>query len=149
MDKPSLTIIRGVSGSGKTRVAKNATNGVICSADDYFMVDGEYRFDPTKLGEAHGACFRKAIDLLQKGVDVVIDNTNTSVAETAPYVAMGQAYAGRVRIIRIECDPEVAHARNRHGVPLGAVRAMAKRLAEEPLPPFFPKEEVRQAWMPE
>ena len=27
--------------------------GAILSTDDLFMVDGEYQFDPTKLGEYH------------------------------------------------------------------------------------------------
>jgi len=148
--KPNLTILRAISGAGKSRLAQAVTPlAVVCSADDHFMVDGEYRFDPSQLSEAHGACFRKAVEALQAGVDVVIDNTNTSTAEVAPYVVMGQAYADRVRIIRIDCDPEVAHARNGHGVPLWVVLAMADRLKSEPLPPFFPAEEVVKAWMPE
>ena len=51
MANKTLYILRGIPGSGKTTHAKRlaGTNGVIISADDYFMRDGEYCFDASKF----------------------------------------------------------------------------------------------------
>ena len=93
-----IIVLQGVSGSGKSTAAKAAAQGfrvagrsvAIVSADDYFMrvhVDGStsYEFDPSKLGEAHASCFRRYLDALQTGVDVIfVDNTSTTTMEVAP-----------------------------------------------------------------
>lgn len=68
---------------------------VVCSADDYHVCpDGTYAFNPKNAGAAHGLCLRKFISALLSGndVDVVVDNTNTSTYELAPYMAMAAAY---------------------------------------------------------
>lgn len=52
-----IYFLRGVSGSGKSTEAMRLANNnkdVICSADDYFMKDGEYIFNPSLLAAAHG-----------------------------------------------------------------------------------------------
>lgn len=136
-----VTILRGISGSGKSTYAKeNYPEDSIVSADDFFMVDGEYRFDPEDLSLAHASCFSDAITRLETCRDVVIDNTNTSVWEISPYVLLAQAYEAQIEIIRVDCDPAVAAARNTHGVPLSTVFAMAARM--ETLLPFWPAEKV-------
>ena len=136
-----MIILRGISGSGKSTYAReNYPEEVICSADDFFTVDGEYCFNPSMLSEAHTQCFRTAIFGLQSRLDIVVDNTNTSIWEIAPYVLLAQAFGAEIEIIRVDCDPAVAAARNTHGVPSGAVFAMAARM--EPLLPFWPAETV-------
>jgi len=51
----SLVIIRGCSGSGKSTLAKLlGSNFKHFEADMYFMKNGVYQFDGTKLGAAHG-----------------------------------------------------------------------------------------------
>lgn len=141
---------------------------VVVSADDFFMVDGEYKFDPSKLPEAHSKCLRGFVSFLQdngvgkvrkvtilRGIpgsgkstfvnqhlsmmgDLVVDNTNTSVAEIAPYAALALAYGADLEIITLDVDPSVAQ--NVHGVPLEGVQRMAARMAEETprLPPWWP-----------
>jgi predicted kinase len=137
-----MTILVGVSGSGKTTYAARELPGAVkCSADDWFVRDGEYLFDPAELGLAHGACFRRAIEALQRGDDVVIDNTNTSIAELAPYVAVGQAYGATVTV-RVMCvDLDDCARRNIHGVPRGAIEGQSKRIRETlaSWPPFWPE----------
>ena len=136
-----LTILRGISGSGKSTYAEeNYPNAAICSADDYFIMDGNYNFDPSKLSEAHGSCFRWANNYLSEGCDVVIDNTNTQVWEMAPYILLAQSMHAKIEIIRIECNPSVAAKRNVHGVPEHIITRMCDRM-EAPLP-FWPREKT-------
>lgn len=54
-------IIRGPSGSGKSTIASllvKEFNFRAVEADDYFVVDGAYRYDPAKLTEAHALCLQ-------------------------------------------------------------------------------------------
>ena len=53
---------------------------------------------------------------------------------------LAQKHRADVVIIRVECDPEVAAARNTHGVPEAAVHGMHERM--EDLLPFWPEEDV-------
>lgn len=129
-----VKIMQGVSGSGKSTYAKAivdkySSNGLICSADDFF--GPEYKFDPRKLPEAHGYCMRTFVDNVQKKKDgvIVVDNTNTTVAEVAPYYAVAEAYGWSVEIVYIHCNNlEVAITRNIHKVPANVIIAMADRL---------------------
>ena len=140
---PTMTIMVGCQGSGKSTWAKvNRQSCAIapvtyCSADEYFMVGSSYKFDVTKLGKAHGACFKKAVEAVMRGENVVIDNTNGSVAEIAPYYALAQAYGMDVEVVRMVCDPETAAARNVHGVPEAGVKATARKIQNLCLPPFW------------
>ena len=119
MNKKQIVILRGLPGCGKsTYIGQNFPAAVVASADHYFMVDGEYRFNPALLGEAHGACVRRVIESAQSGAPlIVVDNTSLSVAEIAPYVAIAQAYGYDAEIITLRCDPVTAANRNIHGVP--------------------------------
>ncbi len=150
-------IMRGVSGSGKSTIAAAiAANlgAALCrtvSADRYFHLpytngvdrdfglppEGEYDFRPNELGFAHAACMRNFMNCLSAGADVVVDNTNTTWGEIAPYVLVAAAYRAEVIIVQVHCDEVTAHGRNVHNVPLEVVRAMTARM-REPLPPFAP-----------
>jgi hypothetical protein len=139
-------IYSGVPGSGKsTLVREHHAGAIVCSADHHFTDDdGVYRFDPTQLPEAHGACLRKFAGYAAIGgpgdPDLVVDNTNTTVAEIAPYAALALAYGHELLVVTVECDPAVAAARNTHGVPEAAVKRMAASLAARQLPPWWKHE---------
>lgn len=141
--------MQGVSGSGKSTKAEEIMNdynhAVLVSADLYFMQEGGYKFDPSKLGEAHQSCLRNFLDLItgagldhsESGPDlVIVDNTNTQLWEMAPYIQTAAAYGHEIEVIRCVCPVEKAAGRNLHGVPEEAVQGMASRL-EKPLP-FWP-----------
>jgi len=143
-----ISILRGISGSGKSTLSAplQAAGAVVVSSDHYFEEKGDYLevFNPAELGAAHGQCFRRAIEACQAGKDLVVDNTNCSVVEVAPYVLLGQSFGAEIEIHRIDCDVEVAKARNTHGVPDHAIEGMAKALSEPP-PPWYPEEIVHKA----
>lgn len=145
-----MIITIGCSGSGKTTLSRRLMSvlnldHVRCSADKFFETpNGGYDFDPSKLSEAHGACFREAVEALQRGQNVLVDNTNTTAAEVAPYIAMGQAYNADVRIVMADCQVDVCIARNTHNVPSNVISRQAKQCAEllANWPLFWPNVEL-------
>ena len=48
-----LILLRGLPGSGKSTFAE-VIGGFRCEADMYFMEDGEYKFDITRIEKAQG-----------------------------------------------------------------------------------------------
>lgn len=143
--------MQGIPGAGKThhaariaasRAGERGSRVVFASADAY---PGLYEHDEhgvrvrfDLLGLAHGKCFRDAVEAVQRGDDVIVDNTNTTTEEVAPYVLLGQAYGVKVRIVRVDCHPDVAYHRQTHEVPRRAHSAMAMRLEEFSAPKHWP-----------
>lgn len=130
-----LIILRGLPGSGKTHALGDTDQSVVCSADHYFEKNGEYEFDPTKLGEAHMECQLKALNLMAEGQPlVVIDNTNTRHWEYKLYERMGGlfGYSVEVREVggRSYDDVRFYAKRNKHGVPALKILEMAYRWEE-------------------
>jgi predicted kinase len=142
-----VIILSGISGSGKSTYARrNYPGAVVCSADKFpgLYVDGELQF--AKLSDAHNACLREfTVALLEGAPVIVVDNTNTTATEIAPYAAMALAFGAKLQILTIECDVEIAHGRNLHNVPRGGVEAQAARLESRDLPPWWPVRSVAAA----
>lgn len=150
-----VVIMSGIPGSGKdTYIAKmfpapvkgNHSSTVIVSADDYFVnANGVYEFVPSKLSQAHGKCLRDFIQAVgnpnalsdEKPDNVIVNNTNTNELEMAPYVAIAGAYGATIELVTLIVSPEIAAARNVHGIPLSACQAMASRIQKRVLPPFW------------
>jgi predicted kinase len=101
-------IIRGTSGSGKTTLAQyiqslNFNADIrVCTADDFFVRNGQYEFDASKLGQAHGACQAKFRQALEDGVDVVVANTSTARKDRDFYADLAKAAGYRVFSIVVE-----------------------------------------------
>lgn len=66
-----------------------------------------------------------------------LSRPSTSDLEIAPYYAAAAAYGVPVEMITLVVDPEVAAARNVHGVPIQGIKAMAERIKNRRLPPFW------------
>lgn len=151
----NIVIMQGVSGSGKsTYIMRNFPSAIVVSADYYFVnvVTGNYEFNSELLGEAHANCLRSYIDTVvvwnnnvEDGV-LVVDNTNCTVAEIAPYAAIATAYGHKLKIICLDIDPKVAAARNLHGVDELNVMMMAERIknSSKDLPPYWQREVICQ-----
>lgn len=106
-----LYLIRGIPGSGKSTLAKSL-GGVHIEADQYFMEKGEYKFDISKIKNAHNYCQSQTqawmgSDGQQVNVDrIVVSNTFTQEWEMQPYFEMAKKYGYRVYSLIVE---------NRHG----------------------------------
>lgn len=156
-DGRKVIVLRGISGAGKSTLAKKLASQasskgptLIVSADQYFTyLDGSYQFDAKELPEAHGACLRRYCEALVLGrVDgrqdidnalVIVDNTSTTVAEAAPYMALAAAYGWEALLVTFDVAPLIAAPRNIHGVEFAGVEAQYLRLTAETkrLPPFW------------
>jgi predicted kinase len=120
-----LILIRGIPGSGKSTLAKSMLSqeyGKHMEADMYFDREGEYKFDATKLGAAHGWCQAETAYYLDKGINVVVSNTFTTIKELKPYFEMA-----KLRSI----TPEVILCQNQfgniHNVPAESLKRMQDR----------------------
>ena len=89
-----MIIARGPSGSGKTHMVQElaeSTGAEVFSTDDFFTQNGQYHFDPQKLGEAHEWNRQRVEDAVFKNVPVIIvDNTNSRFFEMRPYVELAK-----------------------------------------------------------
>ena len=59
--EPALILIQGLPGSGKSTFGKRLAKEIgayMFEADDYFMKNGKYVFDQSKLHEAHKKCLQ-------------------------------------------------------------------------------------------
>jgi predicted kinase len=158
MNTNPVIVLRAISGAGKSTLAHELARTlvvptdhgeepmryVIVSTDDAFTDDetGDYAFDASKIGFAHGQCFRRAIEAIQRGHALIVDNTNCSVAEIAPYMLLAQAYSRPARIITLRCDVETAIERATHGATREAIETMHAELEAAVLLPWW-EHEVR------
>ena len=143
-----VIILRGPSGAGKSTYAKKFKGALVVSADDYFMMNGEYVFNPAGLPHAHARCLREFTHAVtspdSKDDVIIVDNTNTSATEVAPYAELAQAYGHEMKIVTFVGDAVKAARRNIHRVPATGVVAMAMRIEENNkfFPRWWPQETV-------
>jgi len=123
MDK-ILYIVRGLPGSGKSTFAKSIAL-VNFEADMFFMNDGEYKFDFSKIKEAHQWCQESTLDAMISGSPkVAVSNTFTQEWEMKPYYEMAEKYGYVVFSVVVE---NRHGGKNVHGVPEATLDNMRKR----------------------
>lgn len=131
--KPTLFIVRGLPGNGKSTFAKHIwIDQMICEADKYFIDEsGEYKFDRNKLREAHNWCRKEVEDRMianQKNpnhyIEIVVSNTFTTEKEIQPYTELAEKYGYQV----VSLIVENRHGnKSIHGVPESTMDKMRKR----------------------
>ena len=147
--KGTLVLVRGLPGSGKSHLAEalrsltDAEMGV-CSADDYFMENGVYNFDPAKLPEAHLKCQSNAFARYSIDDIAFVANTFTQRWEMQQYLLFVETFGLNLLVLNLfdaGLSNEELAARNTHGVPAEAIARMRERFEHDwqsgdPRPPW-------------
>jgi predicted kinase len=130
----NLYIVRGLPGSGKSTFALNLVGAdfLVCEADKYFMIDGEYKFDATKLKQAHEFCRNTVETYMRDNVEandqfyrqIAVSNTFTQEWEMQPYIDLAKKYGYTVFTIVVENRHGGV---NQHGVPDEVLTKMRDR----------------------
>jgi tRNA uridine 5-carbamoylmethylation protein Kti12 len=119
-------ILRGVPGSGKTTLARQLANGIgaIHSTDDFFVLNGEYRFDGRKLQEYHDLNYEAFCRSLAKDIPIVIcDNTNVKRSHMKRYLDAAKKAGYFTAIFSLpHPSAEVAANRTTHKVPAATIQ---------------------------
>lgn len=131
-----LFIMRGVPGSGKSSLAREMKRdyhdeGQILSTDDFFIRDGLYCFDASKLQEAHQWNIDRAeMNMQANATPIFIDNTNTHRWEAKPYVELALFHNYSIAFIEphtqwwLDRDTDELARRNTHGVSKQVIQRM-------------------------
>lgn len=160
-------IMMGASGSGKSTYVQQFTkdgavrlpaliNGellvenrtYVLSVDD-LTFDEHGNFNAGALSSGHAACLAKFIEACMrlKGEEatVIVDNTNTTPWEVAPYIQAHQALirGDDIEVVAVVTDWMDCAQRvqaNKHFTPPGVVRRMTQQLNKtlDDYPPFYP-----------
>lgn len=107
----TLLLLLGLPGSGKSTLSKTI-GAITFEADMFFMEGNEYKFNPTKLKEAHAWC-QNQVEMTMKNSTknfetsrIAVSNTFTQEWEMQPYYDLAKKYGYEVFSIIVE---------NRHG----------------------------------
>lgn len=130
----NLILLRGLPGSGKSTVADligaSGAGYAHFEADMYFMKDGVYKFDPTKIKDAHAWC-QNSVEhamLLNHTTGhnsvIIVSNTFTQDWEMKPYYDLAKNWDYQVTSLIVENRHGGV---NVHGVPDDKLKAMKDR----------------------
>jgi len=119
-----LILLRGLPGSGKSTLAK-AIGGPVFEADNFFMVDGEYKFNPSLIGVAHNQCQNHTqIAMVDGHEKIIVSNTFTQEWEMEVYYSLAKQYGYQVHSVVVENRHGGV---NTHGVPEDKLEVMKNR----------------------
>jgi predicted kinase len=118
-----LILLRGLPGSGKSTFAKLVCNQHV-EADMFFMQDGEYKFDASKLKQAHEWCQEKTETWMKMGYHICVSNTFTQEWEMDTYYKLAEHYGYRVHSLIVENRHSGI---NEHNVPVDKLEQMKNR----------------------
>jgi tRNA uridine 5-carbamoylmethylation protein Kti12 len=120
----TLTIIRGLPGSGKSTYAKSLLKKGVkhFEADMFHTHKGVYDYNISKARQGHEWCLNKTLEALESGRSVIVSNTFTTYYELSPYICGAKELGVDVRIIA--CTGEFE---SEHGVPDSTLEQMKCR----------------------
>uniref|UniRef100_A0A182NRQ7 Smr domain-containing protein n=1 Tax=Anopheles dirus TaxID=7168 RepID=A0A182NRQ7_9DIPT len=132
-----MVLMRGVPGSGKSYLARSLVDHTsggdyrnhIFSTDDYFMVNGVYKFQPDALDAAHRFNQQNVQSKARDGWSpIVVDNTHVRLWEMYPYVQIAADHGYYLELLEPTThwknNSRSLAIRNTHGVPEPKIRSM-------------------------
>ena len=138
-ESKQLILMRGISGTGKSTVAKNLVgNGEIFSTDDFFMQNGTYNFNGSKIGHYHKLNQERTEEAMKNGVSpIVIDNTMTYAWEGSEYVRLADKYGYSVRIEELPV-PDIDELMKRQESRKSINKSLPREVVEKMIKKFKP-----------
>ena len=126
-----LYIVRGIPGSGKSTFAESLGCPYF-EADMFFMKDGVYTFEGSKIKDAHAWCQNQVEEAMKfneetHGLDnseIAVSNTFTQEWEMEPYYELAKKYGYTVFSLIVENRHRGV---NDHGVPEEKLEIMKQR----------------------
>ncbi|KAG0724170.1 2',3'-cyclic-nucleotide 3'-phosphodiesterase [Chionoecetes opilio] len=140
-----MVIMKGLPGAGKSHLSSLLNQmyqgATVCSADLYFMKDGEYKFDVEKLKFAHEFCQQSAKKAAVSGAPVIIiDNTNLQAWNYKYYLRLSKDHHYTPLIIEPQTpwakDTEQLAGKNSHGLTKEILDQRLKKY-EAPKPIYY------------
>uniref|UniRef100_A0A182QDH2 Smr domain-containing protein n=1 Tax=Anopheles farauti TaxID=69004 RepID=A0A182QDH2_9DIPT len=135
-----MVLMRGVPGSGKSYLARtlvDRTSGGdyrnhIFSTDDYFMVNGVYKFQPDALDAAHRFNQQNVQSKARDGWSpIVVDNTHVQLWEMFAYVHIAADHGYYLEVLEPtthwKTHSRSLAIRNTHGVPEPKIKSMLQK----------------------
>lgn len=138
-----MIIMQGLPGSGKSTLArkiqedlhKKSENNLveIFSTDTFYEDDeGVYRYDKTKASTNHFRNQLKVYNFFKYWRKdpwdlqvAIIDNTNITQSEAAPYIWIAKQFGAKVEVIRCE-----GNFKSTHDVPEETIQLMREKMKE-------------------
>jgi len=142
-----MIILRGAPGSGKSYIAscikERYPTAEVCSSDDFWYRESggrEYRFDQSRLEEAHKNCFDRAEAAAIRGASpLVIDCSNTRAYEVRVYTDLARRFDYNSLLVTPQTpwrfDVDELTSSTQHRVPLEMVRWKVRQF--EPVYPIY------------
>ena len=124
----TLIIFRGIPGAGKTTVAEffaEATDSNTFAADDFHMIDDEYKFNIKNIYAAHMNCQKNVREAMEGNEWLIsVHNTNTTKKELKSYFDLANEFGYRVFSLIVENRHD---HENIHNVPTETLIKMRNR----------------------
>lgn len=98
----TLSIIRGLPGSGKSTFARDHFPGVFHVENDMFHVtDGKYMFDQKKCQRVFGTVLSMVEMTLRLGADVTVSNVFMKLSSISRFVVLAREIGANVEIYQM------------------------------------------------
>ncbi len=129
-----LILVRGLPGSGKSTFAKSLQDSFTEStdhfeADQFFMHNGEYKYDFDQLHEAHAWCQRQTEEAMRDGIkNIIVSNTFCRQWEMDAYKEFAKIHGYQVFVIAMPMpSSQILFSLCVHKVPLEKIALMRER----------------------
>ena len=162
---PIVIAFRGVPGSGKSFLAThcseyltNSANVAVCSADYYFMSNGQYKYSTKHLAQAHSHCFDLFLQALEQDKQmIVVDNTNSKKWEYEIYKYVSVILGCKFHALEVPCPSEkileTYRSRNQHNIDSNTALKIFQRWEVDDtaslVPPFLAYPRMIQSTVPD
>jgi predicted kinase len=127
----NLYLLRGLPGSGKSTLARFVGDAFV-ESDMFFLKNGKYEFDGSKIRDAHAWCQSTVREWMQMNADtygleyseIAVSNTFTQEWEMEAYYNLAKEFNYKVFSMIVENRHDGV---NSHGVPEDKLEAMKSR----------------------